>query len=146
LIQAKRGWAMQQSSALNSVLAWQAAVNAQDLDGLLEHSAPDIAVVGPRGTGVGHQVLREWLARAGLTLTTTRAFVRGDTVVLAQRGVWHALDTGAVTGDRTLATVFQLNDQRQVARFARFDDLAEALAAAGLGPADESDQVTTPGE
>ncbi len=71
---------MQQSSALNSVLAWQAAVNAQDLDGLLEHSAPDIAVAGPRGTGVGHQVLREWLARAGLTLTTTRAFVRGDTV------------------------------------------------------------------
>jgi hypothetical protein len=137
---------MQQSSALNSVLAWQAAVNAQDLDGLLEHSAPDIAVVGPRGTGVGHRVLREWLARARLTLTTMRAFVRGDTVVLAQRGVWHALDTGAVTGDRTLATVFQLNDQRQVARFARFDDLAEALAAAGLGPADESDQVTTPSE
>jgi ketosteroid isomerase-like protein len=58
---------MRQSSALDSVLAWQAAVNAQDLDGLLEHSAPDIAVVGPRGTGVGHQVLREWLARAGLT-------------------------------------------------------------------------------
>jgi hypothetical protein len=134
---------MRQSSALDSVLAWQAAVNAQDLDGLLEHSAPDIAVVGPRGTGIGHQVLREWLARAGLTLTTTRAFVCGDTVVLAQRGVWHAPDTGEVTGDRTLATVFQLNDQRQVARFARFNHLAEALAAAGLGPADENDQVTS---
>jgi hypothetical protein len=70
--------------------------------------------------------------------------VRGDTVVLAQRGVWRAPETGEVTGDKTLATVFQLNDRHQVARFARFDDLAEALASAGLGPADESDQVTPP--
>lgn len=129
---------MQPSDSLRIVQEWQAAANAQDVARLLELSAPDIEVAGPRGSGYGHQLLREWLARAGLTLTTLRAFVRGSAVVLEQRGTWRSVDTGEVTGERTLASAFHVHDQHQVARFARFDSLKEALDAAGLDLSDES--------
>ena len=59
------------------------------------------------------------------------AFVHGDTVVVEQHGVWHSLDTGEVTGEKTLASVFQVDD-RYVVRFARYDSLIAALEAAGL--------------
>lgn len=131
---------MQPNDILSAVQAWQAAANAQDVNRLLELSAPDIEVAGPRGSGFGQQLLRDWLARAGLTLTTLRAFVRGNTVVLEQQGVWRAVDTGEVTGDKTLASAFQVNEQHQVARFARFDSLKEALDAAGLDLSDERRQ------
>ena len=60
-------------TSLRVAHAWQDAANAQDIPRLLELSAPDIEIIGPRGSGFGHQLLKEWLARAGLTLTTQRA-------------------------------------------------------------------------
>ena len=87
--------------------------------------------MGPRGSGFGHQLLRDWIARAGLTLKTLRAFVRGNTVVVEQHGVWHSLDTGEVTGEKILASVFQVDNQH-VMRFARYDSLNAALEAVGL--------------
>ena len=116
---------------------WQDAVNAQDVERLLALSAPDIEIIGPRGSGYGHQLLKEWLARAGLSLTLRRAFARGQMVALEQLGVWRDSSTGAVTGERTLASTFRVNDQGQVAAFARYDSVAEALAAAGLDTSDE---------
>jgi ketosteroid isomerase-like protein len=118
------------------VLAWIAAANAGDVERLLVLSSPDIEVVGPRGSGTGQQLLREWLARAGLTLETKRVFAAGDAVVLEQSGVWRAQDTGEVTGERALASAFRVGKWR-VAWFARFDDLDAALAAAGLQRSDE---------
>lgn len=126
------------STPLRIVQRWQEAANTRDIALLGELSAPDIAVVGPRGSGFGRQLLVEWLGRAGLTLTTVRAFVRGDMVVLEQRGVWRALDTGEVTGDQSLASVFHVNQHGQVDKFARYGHLGEALEAAGL---DEQDEV-----
>ena len=115
--------------------AWQQAANNQDSERLLALSHADIEVVGPRGSGFGHQLLRDWLGRAGLTLTTLHAFARGNSVVLAQHGVWRSSATGAVTGERDLASHFDI-DGEQVVRFGRYDSLAEALAAAGLNDAD----------
>lgn len=135
---AEEGMEMQPSDSLSIVQTWQEAANAQDANRLLELSAPDIEVMGPRGSGFGHQLLRDWLARAGLTLTTLRAFVRGGAVVLEQRATWRSIETGKVTGDQTLASAFHVNDQRLVARFARFDSLEEALDAVGLDRGDES--------
>lgn len=126
-------------SPLALVLEWQDAANQQDSDRLAELSTPDIEVVGPRGSGHGRQLLREWLARAGLHLTTVRAFARDDrddVVVLAQRGVWRSVETGAATGERDLASRFRVDGQ-QVAQFARYDSLDLALAEAGLQEADE---------
>jgi len=122
---------MQHVDPLTIVQAWQEAANAQNVERLLELSDPNIEVVGPRGSGFGHQLLRDWIARAGLSLKTLRAFVHEDTVVVEQHGVWHSLDTGEVTSEKTLASVFRVDDQH-VMRFARYDSLNAALEAAGL--------------
>ena len=123
-------------SPLAVVESWQEAVNALDVARLLELSAPNIEIMGPRGSGFGHQLLRAWLDRAGLSLTTVRAFVRGQTVVLEQRGVWRDPVSGALTGEQTLASVFRVDERQQVAAFARYDSLSDALAAAGLNEGD----------
>src|SRR5215213_4597242 len=117
------------TSEIKTVQAWQAAANDQDIDRLLALSAPDIAIIGPRGRGSGHQLLREWIARAGLTLTTQRMFQRGDTVVLAQHGTWQSSATGGVPSEADLASRFRVRDE-QVIEFERYDDLASALTAA----------------
>lgn len=128
---------MRPSDALHVVSAWQEASNAQDVDRLLALSDSNIELVGPRGSGFGHQLLREWLGRAGLMLTTQRAFARASGVVLEQHGIWHAPETGQVIGEKTLASTFVVSDRGQVTRFARYDSLQEALDAAGLDLADE---------
>ena len=131
---------MQRDSPLAIVQAWQDAVNARDVARLLELSDPDIEVVGPRGSGRGHQLLRDWLGRAGLRLETRRVFVRGNVVVLAQHGVWRSVETGEVTGEADIASRFRVGGRR-VVLFARHDSLDAALAEAGLDDSDE----TSPG-
>ena len=131
---------MQRDSPLTIVRAWQDAANAQDVARLLELSDPDIEIVGPRGSGHGHQLLRDWLGRAGLALETLRAYARGNVVVLAQHAVWRALETGDVTGEADLASRFRVEGGR-VVQFARHDSLDAALAEAGLDHSDESAQV-----
>jgi hypothetical protein len=123
-------------SAIEVVQAWQAAANDQNIDRLLELSAPDIAIVGPRGRGTGHQLLRDWIARAGLTLSTLRIFQRDDTVVLAQRGTWQSSAINGLPSEADLASRFRVRDQR-VVEFERYEDLASALAAANMNEADE---------
>src|SRR5579885_1950192 len=110
---------MQEQDSLAVVNDWVAAANAQDAERLVELSDPNIEIVGPRGSGFGHQLLRDWLARAGLELETLRTFARGGLVVLEQRGVWHSQDSGKVTGDKVLASFFQAKDGR-VVKFARY--------------------------
>jgi SnoaL-like domain len=118
------------------VKAWQEAANSQNIDRLAELSAPTIEIVGPRGSGHGHQLLRDWLGRAGLHLTTLRAFVRDNVVVVAQHGVWRSVETGEVTGERDVASRFRVDGQR-IIQFARYDNLDVALDEAGLHYWDE---------
>ncbi|HEY0602580.1 MAG TPA: nuclear transport factor 2 family protein [Herpetosiphonaceae bacterium] len=127
---------MQQEQAVAVVQAWQEAANRQDGDRLVALSDPNIEIVGPRGSGFGAQLLREWLGRAGLTLETQRVFARDQVVVVAQHGVWRSVETGEVQGEADLASRFRVVDGR-VAQFARHDRLDEALEAAGLELADE---------
>jgi len=127
---------MQHESPFAIVQAWQDAANSQNIDRLVELSAPDIEVVGPRGSGRGTQLLRDWLGRAGLQLTTLRAFARSNSVVLAQHGVWRSLETGEVTGERDLASHFQVAGHR-VAQFARHGSLDVALNEADVSYSDE---------
>ena len=124
------------AQSLAVVEAWNDAANRQDAERLTELSDPNIEIIGPRGSGYGHTLLRDWLARAGLTLTTVRAFAGGNLVVLAQHGVWRSLETGEITEERDLASHSRVAVGR-VLRFARYDTLAEAFAATGLTEADE---------
>ncbi|MGH2514856.1 MAG: hypothetical protein ACRDHP_04300 [Ktedonobacterales bacterium] len=122
---------MPPSNPVEIVTAWVAAANAQDIERLIALSDPAIEVGGPRGSGKGSQLLRDWLGRAGLTMETLRTFARGETVVLEQRGVWRSQETGEVTGERPLASLFVVDGQR-VIKFMRYDGVDEALAATGL--------------
>ncbi len=118
------------------VREWQEAVNRRDLERLRAVAAADIAIVGPRGVGHGFDLLADWLGRVGLALETMRSFVRGDTVVMEQQGVWSAVESGERRGAATVASAFRVVAGR-VAWYARYDTLAEALGGTGLTAADE---------
>lgn len=126
----------QEGGALAIVRAWQEAVNARDMERLRALSDPLIAISGPRGVATGFDVLVDWLGRAGLTLETRRSFARGEAVVLAQHGVWRAVETGELRGEADVAAIFRVTNGR-VAQYERLDSLAVALAAAGLVEGDE---------
>ncbi len=128
---------MQSESSVALVQMWQDAVNSRDVARLVELSDPDIEVVGPRGSARGHQILRDWLGRAGLRLGTLRVFASGDVVVVAQQAVWRSVETGEVVGEGAIASCFRVAGGR-AARFARHDSLEAALAEAGLDRADET--------
>lgn len=127
---------MREQNLLTLVESWQQAANTQNTEQLFVLSSPDIEIVGPRGSGRGHQLLGEWLARAGLHMTTLRAFARGEDVVLQQQAVWRSVENGIMMGEATIASRFRVKNQ-QVIQFARYDTLELALAAAGLNEGDE---------
>jgi hypothetical protein len=127
---------MQQPNLLSIVEAWQDAVNHQDETRLLELSDPAIELVGPRGVAQGHTVLRQWLARVGVQLTTQRAFVGDGVVVVAQHGLWRSVENGEFQGEAQVASHFRVRDG-QITYYARYDRLDEALAAAALSTKDE---------
>jgi limonene-1,2-epoxide hydrolase len=123
------------ASPSDVVHAWIDAANRQRGDALVALSAPDIELVGPRGSVRGAAVLREWLTRAGLTMENRRTFARDGAVVVEQHGVWRSVDTGEFVGEADVASRFEVVHGK-VAAFERYDDLDAALAAAGLGESD----------
>lgn len=127
---------MQNRSPSTVVHDWHDALNAEDAEGVLRLSDPNIEIVGPRGSGFGHALLRAWLAHARVRLEPRRVFARGSTVVVEQHGVWRAPESGEVLGEADVASFFRVVDGR-VAYYARFDSTGAALAAAGLSEADE---------
>lgn len=118
------------------VQAWQEAVNDRNPDRVLQLSDPNIEIVGPRGSGYGHQLLRDWMGHARVHLDPLRTFAREDRVVVAQRGQWRSPETGELIGEADVASIFQVRDGR-VVKYARHDSLEEALREAGLDAADE---------
>jgi hypothetical protein len=114
-----------------TVLAWLAGVNAIDPDAALARTAPDVAIVGPRGTNRGRETLRTWLANAGATFETRAVYAGGDAVVVAQRGVWRDGASGKIVGEAEVATRFRVTEGL-VSEIQRYDDLTVALRDAGL--------------
>jgi hypothetical protein len=140
---------IQFDSPLPVVEAWQDALDRRDVNRLLELSDPDIEISGPQGSGyplgVGHDVLRDWLGSAELSLQTSRAFVRGETVVLAQHTVLRAQSTSEVAAEEVseepnepapIASRFLVSEGR-VIRIQRYETLEAALADTGLDASDE---------
>jgi hypothetical protein len=112
--------------------AWHEALNDGDTDRLVALSHPDVEVGGPRGTGNGTRLLREWVDRANVRLEPRRIFHRADAVVVKQVAEWRSPDTGQVTGSQPVVSFFAVRDGL-VARVLRYDDLADAMSAANLG-------------
>lgn len=119
----------------NTVVAWHEALNAGDVERLVNLSHPDVEVGGPRGTGRGAELLREWVDRANIQLVPRRFFGRAETIVVEQEAAWRSANTGEVTGGQTIASVFVVRGGR-VASVVRRDDLTGALSEAGLGESD----------
>jgi len=124
------------TGALAVVRDWLDAVNAGDPEQVERLSAVDIEIVGPRGSVRGRQALTAWLGRAGFSARATRWFCGGDgSVVVEQDARWVDPATGVEQGRAVVASQFLVG--ASVRRYARHDDLATALAAAGLHETDE---------
>jgi len=113
---------------------WHTALNAGDVERLVGLSTADVEVGGPRGSGRGADLLRDWVARAGVTLEPRRRYGRDGTFVVEQTAQWRSAN-GQLTPTQTVASVFRIRDGR-VAAVLRYDDVAAALQAAGLVDAD----------
>lgn len=121
---------------LRIVEAWHEALNSGELDRLAELSHPEVEVGGPRGTGRGAQLLRDWVDSVNIRLEPRRVFHHADTVVVEQRAQWHSADAGRVISSQTVSSFFVVRDGR-VNRVVRYPDIADALDAAHLDESHE---------
>jgi len=116
---------------VRTVTAWHEALNSGDVERLVELSHPDVQVGGPRGTGRGAQLLREWVDRANIHLEPGRTFQKADTMVVEQQAEWPSAQAGESGGGQRVASVFVVRDG-MVASVVRYPGVAEALRAADL--------------
>ena len=114
------------------VRAFERAVSAGDVVAAVSLVTEDVEVGGPGGSARGLEVFRGWVASSGIELEAVRFFERDDVAVAVQKARWRGDD--AV---HEVATEF-VEQGGRLCRVVRHDDgLEPALAAAGLGVADE---------
>ncbi len=124
------------TDAVSTVHAWHEALNAGDVEALVALSSDDVEVGGPRGSGRGAQLLREWFGRAGIRLVPYQTFHRDNTVVVKQGATWQSPGASTAPEPQTIASVFHVEDGR-VTSVVRYPDLASALEASGLANSDK---------
>lgn len=108
-----------------TVLAWHDALNAGDIDTLLELSTLDIDIGDADGAAQGQAALQEWAQSVDARIEPGRMYIR-DGVVVAEQEIVSA--TGETA---SAASAFRVIDDN-VASVFRHDDLASAMAATGL--------------
>jgi ketosteroid isomerase-like protein len=126
------------ATVVETVQAWHDAVNARDVGAAVALCAPDVQVVGPKGTGSGHDLMRAWLTRSGISLEPQHPLREVDGRVLVHEvAQWHTTaqaPAGAPT-ERPVDTwvVFAAAGGRltSVARFETEADALRAVAAPG---------------
>jgi ketosteroid isomerase-like protein len=115
------------TDAIAIVRAWHDALAAGDADRLVSLVHDDVEIVGPRGTAHGAEVVRDWVAHAGITLEPRRWFARDNAVVVEQIARWRLPDSSDYGPPQRITTSFVVRDGR-IERIARFADLETALA------------------
>ena len=112
-----------------TVLAWHDALNARDIDTLLELSSDDIEIGDTHGAAQGHAALRDWARALDVNAEPGRLYIRDGVVVVEQR-------ITSVTGETgTAASAFRVVHDEVTSMF-RHADLPSALAATELGEED----------
>lgn len=124
------------------VARWHELLNEGNVEALLALVHPDVEVGGPRGASRGAAVLRQWVGQAGARLEPLRYFHRDGTVVVEQVGSWPSPGQEAAAARQIVATVFRVHNGL-ITTIHRFDSLAAALAAAGLGASDGASEHST---
>ncbi|MDO9380384.1 MAG: hypothetical protein Q7T56_16180 [Nocardioidaceae bacterium] len=115
---------------------WLEALNDGDVATLASLSSADIEIVGPRSSGFGRPLVRQWAERARMTAVPLRWFSgAGSTVVALCEATWHDTD-GRPTDTLQVAMMFEV-DRRKVACLARYPELERALVTARLHRTDE---------
>ena len=122
---------------IRTIRAWHEALNDGEVERLVELSHPEVEVGGPRGSGRGAQLLREWVDRANVRLEPRRIFQHVETVVVEQWAEWRSTDTGRVIDSQSVGSVFVVRDSR-VTRVVRYPNLADALDATDLDESHEN--------
>ncbi|ABM11441.1 MULTISPECIES: nuclear transport factor 2 family protein [Mycolicibacterium] len=117
------------TSELATVLAWHDALNAADLDTLLELSSDDIEIGDAGGAAQGHAALRDWAQALDVKVEPGRMYVHDGVVVVEQQTVSVTGETGSE------ASAFRVVHDHVTSVF-RHPDLAAALAATELTEAD----------
>jgi ketosteroid isomerase-like protein len=108
-----------------TVLAWHDALNARDLDTLLELSSDDIEVGEATEAAQGHAALQNWAQSLDVTAEPGRLYVNDGVVVVEERITTVTGETGVA------ASAFRVVHDKVTSVF-RHGDLASALAATEL--------------
>lgn len=114
------------TSEIATVLAWQDALNASDIDTLLSLSSDGIEIGDAKGAAQGHEALRTWAATWTRTEEIGRMYVHHGVVVAELK-----YGGGASAG----ASAFRVLEDHVTAVF-HHADLAAALAATELNEGD----------
>lgn len=78
------------TDSVDVVTRWHDAVNAGDIAAVLTLCTEDVAVGGPRGDGHGHDLMRAWLQRSGISLEPQEEVVERDgRIVVHERAQWR---------------------------------------------------------
>jgi SnoaL-like domain len=117
------------TSEIATVLAWHDALDAGDVDTLVDLSSDDIEAGDAHGAAQGHAALREWATGHPPKVEVGRIFVHKGVVVVEQK-IGGPGEPGS-----TVASAFRVVNDHVTSVF-RHDDLAAALAATELTDAD----------
>lgn len=119
--------------AIDVVRRWHETLNQGELERFTDLHAQNVEFVGPRGSGRGAGLVRDWAERSGIRLAPRQSFGPGadGALVVMQLASWRDPESGQFGEPIEAATAFQVVDGL-VTRIARFDTLLEALQFAGL--------------
>jgi hypothetical protein len=115
-------------SEIATVLAWHDALNAQDLDTLVDLSTGDIEICDAHGARQGHKALLDWATSTKFTVEPGRMYIHDGVVVVEQ----EVFTSGPP--QRTASAFRVVHDK--VTSVYRHENLASALAATELTEAD----------
>lgn len=127
-------------TAVDVVREYTNAFATRDVERMIALADPEIEIVTPRGTGRGHQEIRDFMERQtyGVSMHSelVRVLHRGETVVTEERVELRYVETGERAEAFTVASVYVVRDGR-VVRLAPQSDFEAAVREAGLTGADE---------
>lgn len=113
------------TSEMATVLAWHDALNARDLETLLELSSDDIEIGDAGGAAQGLVALQDWVRALDVQVEPGRIYVHDGVVVVEQQITTVTGETGAE------ASAFRVVHDKVTSVF-RHPDLQAALAATDL--------------